>query len=471
MLPGRTVSDLCEIRNLWGPTTFQSSGSHSPAGGFTCLPPISCSFSSPFVWGPSHCLARALPTVPEPFKLEVQRVNTDEPAKGLCLRAHQTASTPATPLDTRSTHGPHPVSPRHITIETARFLGVPMSLRFLLLVLLSLGLTAPGCPTVVDDDDSAGDDDDATGDDDDATGDDDDATGDDDDSAGDDDDSAGDDPTDGDNDGVDSSSDCDDGDPNVYPGADETCDDAIDNDCDATTDCQGACATSVSYTNPCGTTGTYAGPAPLLHWDFEDPGALFVDASGNSNDGTGSGGWSSQSPGWIGTSAELSLASADVEIGDLTSWTSAQWVNLNALPTEDFAMLAGNRNGSAQYTGWAVVVNGAGFAGAYVEGGNANLETILIGTSPVCTNGWTHIAATWELGQLSVYVDGVLSASTMAPFTAITPGDLPYTIGWDPNQARRYLDGSLDDVALWDSALSTSDLAALVADGYCGNGL
>ncbi len=83
-----------------------------------------------------------------------------------------------------------------------------MSLRFLLLLLLSLVL---GCGTSgslgddddaandddsavgSDDDDATGDDDDATGDDDDATGDDDDATGDDDDSVGDDDDSVGDD--------------------------------------------------------------------------------------------------------------------------------------------------------------------------------------------------------------------------------------------------------------------------------------
>ena len=69
-----------------------------------------------------------------------------------------------------------------------------MSLRFLLLLLLSLVLGCGNSGSLVDDDDAANDDDSAVGsDDDDATGDDDDATGDDDDSTGDDDDATGDD--------------------------------------------------------------------------------------------------------------------------------------------------------------------------------------------------------------------------------------------------------------------------------------
>ena len=89
----------------------------------------------------------------------------------------------------------------------------------LLTALLGLALLASGCPT--DDDDDTGDDD--TGDDD---------TGDDDDSATDDDDdtTASDDDLDGD--GVSpADGDCDDGDPEVYPGAEEIPYDGLDNDC------------------------------------------------------------------------------------------------------------------------------------------------------------------------------------------------------------------------------------------------
>jgi len=92
-----------------------------------------------------------------------------------------------------------------------------MSHRFLLVSLLGiLSLSLVACPLERgDDDDSAGDDDD--------------------DSAADDDDSQ---PSDVDGDGVTvDDGDCDDEDAAVYPGADEVCDDSVDNDCDTLLDC------------------------------------------------------------------------------------------------------------------------------------------------------------------------------------------------------------------------------------------
>jgi hypothetical protein len=97
-----------------------------------------------------------------------------------------------------------------------------MSHRFLLVFLLAiLSLTLVGCPLerADDDDDSSADDDDDS------------ATG------GDDDDSQPSD-VDGDGDGVTvDNGDCDDEDATIYPGADEVCDDSIDNDCDTLLDC------------------------------------------------------------------------------------------------------------------------------------------------------------------------------------------------------------------------------------------
>ena len=217
--------------------------------------------------------------------------------------------------------------------------------------------------------------------------------------------------------------------------------------------------------------GTYAGPAPLLLWDFEDDQSLLADASGNGYSGSDTGSWTPDPSGWLGGAADLSSAYGTVNAGAPLAWTSSQWVNLDALPTEDYAMLAANGNGAVGYTGWAVVVNGAGMPGAYVEDGNGAHETLILGSDPVCVGGWVHVAATWELGTLSVYLDGELAVSTVAPFQAILAGSLPFVVGWDANQQRRYVDGQLDDVALFDSALSAADIAAIAADGYCSVGL
>ncbi|MCP4920653.1 MAG: hypothetical protein GY913_27455, partial [Proteobacteria bacterium] len=306
------------------------------------------------------------------------------------------------------------------------------------------------------------DDDDATGDDDDATSDDDDATGDDDDSAA---------AVDADGDGFSTLDDCDDADPNVFPGAPESCAAAIDNDCDPSTDCQGACAPAITYAASCTGSTTFAGPAPLVLWDFEDNTALLADASSNGYDGSATGGLTASSPGWIGDAGDFASAYGEVNAGAPNAWTSSQWINLDALPTEDYAMLAANGNGSAGYTGWAVVVSGAGMPGAYVESGNSAQETLILGSDAVCTGGWVHVAATWDAGTLSVYVDGVLAVSTVAPFSSILAGSLPFVVGYDMNQNRRWVDGALDEVMLVDSVLSGGDIAALASDGFCGLGL
>ena len=325
-------------------------------------------------------------------------------------------------------------------------------------LVLSLALLlAPGCPGTSDDDDSVANDDDSVGDDDD--------------SVANDDDSAGDDAAslDGDGDGYPAATDCDDTEASIHPGADEVCADAVDDDCDPTTDCQGACASAWTYTAPCGA-ATYAGPAPLLHWSFDASGSLLADSSGNSYGGTASGTWGSV-PGWLGSAGDLDEAYGEVELGAPLAWTSAQWIRLDALPDEDFAFVASNGNGTTSWTGWSVVIDSTGRAAGLVEGGASAQETFVTDPTPLCTQGWVHVALTWELGDVTLYVDGAVVGSATTSFTAIPDGELPFVVGWDGNQERRELDGRLDDLALWDSALSAADIAALVADGFCGNGL
>jgi hypothetical protein len=84
-------------------------------------------------------------------------------------------------------------------------------------------------------------------------------------------------------------------------------------------------------------------------------------------------------------------------------------------------MLAANGNGTAGYTGWAVVISDDGCPGACVENGNGGQETVLLGPDAVCTGGWVHVAATWDSGTPSVYA----ACSTTSP--SGTPPSAPPT--------------------------------------------
>ncbi|MCO4772129.1 MAG: LamG domain-containing protein [Deltaproteobacteria bacterium] len=205
-------------------------------------------------------------------------------------------------------------------------------------------------------------------------------------------------------------------------------------------------------------------PGPLLSWDFEASEALTADRIGHGHEVHSEGHWRS-APGRVGRSAALEDASVEVAIDLLPAWTTAQWVQLNALPTEDFVFITSHGNGTISYTGWALAIAADGTPHAIVEGGTSAQETLLPAPDPMVPGRWTHLASSWDGGVLDLYVDGQLVADTDVPFTAIPDGGLPFVVGWDANQERRALDGQLDEVALWDEALDPSHIAALARHG------
>jgi hypothetical protein len=272
---------------------------------------------------------------------------------------------------------------------------------------------------------------------------------------------------DNDQDGVNSSEDCDDNNAAVYPGAPESCDDAIDNDCDPTTDCQGFCVDSVQYEDSCETTSGFTGPVPVLHWTGDGSRNQLTDVSGNGWNGAQTGTWS-MTPGVVGDAQVLdgSTAYASVDPGDQVSWTSSQWVRMDQL-TGSNTFLSSNGNGFTYYSGWGVLLDTQGRPGTYVESGLSSQETSIWDTEATCTGGWTHIAASWESGTLRLYVNGVMVNSVNPGFNTILYGQNPFVFGYDINQSIRWLDGAMDEVALWDSRLSDAQIAELFEDGAC----
>jgi hypothetical protein len=80
---------------------------------------------------------------------------------------------------------------------------------------------------------------------------------------------------------------------------------------------------------------------------------------------------------------------------------------------------------------------------------------------------WYHVAATSSGGEVTLYVDG-------APYSTGTPTLETGTgafyigkIGGSPGAERR-LDGAVDEVAVYDRALTAEEIAALYADGAAG---
>ncbi|MDP2307099.1 MAG: LamG-like jellyroll fold domain-containing protein [Pseudomonadota bacterium] len=274
---------------------------------------------------------------------------------------------------------------------------------------------------------------------------------------------------DADGDGVVATLDCNDGDPSVYPGAAELCDNDIDDDCDPTTNCDDLCVDAFEFPSTCGDVPLFSGAEPLLYWDGSGIGSgRLLDSTTSGYDGTIVGSVTSGT-GVAGASIELNGVNtgASVDPGDPTRWTVSQWVRPDAFPSSDLDFLTSLGNGTTSYTGWAVVVNAAGLPGVYIEGGTSSLERFVYDTEPVCLGAWTHVAVTWDALTVRLYVNGAEVSSSTPGYTTIPYGSLPFVLGFDMNRYGRYLDGALDEVGLWDSALNADEIGLLFADGAC----
>ena len=90
--------------------------------------------------------------------------------------------------------------------------------------------------------------------------------------------------------------------------------------------------------------------------------------------------------------------------------------------------------------------------------GKAN-DTSAFNVPNTADGNWHHLVVTYDQSNLKVYIDGDLEATPGLPSSnyATSSG---LTIGsWSDNN--RYFDGSIDEVAVWDSALSSCDVKGI----------
>jgi hypothetical protein len=77
---------------------------------------------------------------------------------------------------------------------------------------------------------------------------------------------------------------------------------------------------------------------------------------------------------------------------------------------------------------------------------------------------WTHVAVTFvEDGEAIAYVNGKAAGTCLNPRT-LPPNHEPLFLGADPYGDAEYLIGALDDVAVWNRALSAEEVAKLCPD-------
>jgi hypothetical protein len=195
----------------------------------------------------------------------------------------------------------------------------------------------------------------------------------------------------------------------------------------------------------------------------EGSGTTLNDNSGNNNNGTINGAtWVSSdrklARGHIGNYLEFDGKNDYVDVSDSASLntgangTIAFWLlkkdanNAGYVQFHDKPLIYGSNNVTVCWqqptSGFpSTDPNGYGYSG----GGNITL------------NVWNHIGIVWSNGnQLQIYVNGVLKQNnTGLTFPTISVGDVEIGRYWNSN----YLNGSIDDVKIYNRALSAQEIS------------
>ncbi len=136
-------------------------------------------------------------------------------------------------------------------------------------------------------------------------------------------------------------------------------------------------------------------------------------------------------------------------------FTLEGWVRLDSLVPAPGQAVIESYSGPAN-NGFALRVTDGHLQAWTMSGSGYGLVT---GKADLKPGQWHHVAATFDGSSLRVYLDGMLdtsSATTVAP----TPGVATIKLGGRGDDAAQRLGGSLDEVAIYPSALSPEAIAA-----------
>jgi len=123
--------------------------------------------------------------------------------------------------------------------------------------------------------------------------------------------------------------------------------------------------------------------------------------------------------------------------------------------------------GSYQNHGYSLEFAGASgvIFTVFVDGGRGWIATA---PAPVSTGQWSHVAGVYDGTNVSIYVNGLMLGTPVAGAGQIVASGNPLQIGHDPSNSSRYFNGLIDEVSVYDTALSAAQIQAIHSASAAG---
>ncbi len=209
-------------------------------------------------------------------------------------------------------------------------------------------------------------------------------------------------------------------------------------------------------------------PAPAVQWSFEEgAGTVAADSSGNGHTGTlGSG--ATWVTGNVGTHAVALngttngvVTATGPAVNTAGSFTASAWVDLASLAGYQTVLSIAGNNVAGFFLG--LRADTGTFAFSRLATDATGTATVVAAPAAPSTNTWYHLVGVDDAaaGTMTLYVDGQSVGST--PFTSswAANGNTLIGNGCYGGQRVDFVNGSVDEVAMFSSALSAAQVAAL----------
>lgn len=215
--------------------------------------------------------------------------------------------------------------------------------------------------------------------------------------------------------------------------------------------------------------GQVLADAPLAYWRFdEQTGTTAADSSGHGNDATYEGGITLGVPGALDgdadTAATFDGVTGFVTAGDRfafagqTPFSLEAWVSVQ--PQSTYAGLVSRNDavGGPPSEGFLLFVapTDGSFGFQRLDGPNVSTAVSAAGPS---ASGFTHVVATFDGLELDVYANGESQGAQTAAFS-IAGAMADFVVGAEAGGGTNFLAGTLDEVAVYDYALSADRVRA-----------
>jgi hypothetical protein len=216
-----------------------------------------------------------------------------------------------------------------------------------------------------------------------------------------------------------------------------------------------------------GAAGGYPGQvladAPLAYWRFDEhTGTTAVDSSGHGNDATYEGGITLGAPGAIegdsDTAASFDGVTGFVTAGNRfafagqTSFSIEAWVSVQMQSTYAGVASRNDAVGGPPSEGYLLFVAPADGPLGFQRLDGPNVSTAVSVAGPNAAD-FTYVVATFDGLELDVYVNGESQGSQTAAFS-VAGAMADFVVGAEAGGNGNFLSGTLDEVAVYDHALT-----------------